>query len=125
VPLAASIKVSVTEKGRSFVTANVGTNVKYAHPVEYGHQIVPRGPNRRRVSVTRVSKSGRTTTRFMVDPDEKRTIREGARGFVAPRPFLRPAFDENREAMINRIGDVLRKGIEIEGQKYARQMRAA
>jgi HK97 gp10 family phage protein len=92
-----SIKVRTTEKGPSFVTVNVGTKVRYAHLVEYGHQIVPR-----------TSKRG-----------ERRI--GGRRGFVAPRPFMRPAFDENRESMIARIGDVLRTGIEAEAQALAQR----
>lgn len=118
VRLGDSIQTTVTEKGRSFVTVNVGTKVKYAHLVEYGHQIVPRGPARRRISVTRVTKSGRVSTRFVIDPDEKRQTR-GAAGFVAARPFLRPAFDENRENVIRKIGEVMGAGIEAEAKRLA------
>lgn len=130
VRLADSIKVSVTESTRAYVTANVGTKVPYAHLVEYGHQIVPRGPNRVTVaSVTTVSKSGRSRTRLQrVAPDAERRafLRSALRerqgpsgGFVAARPFMRPAFDENREAVIRKIGEVLGVGLEAEAKRLA------
>lgn len=114
--LADTLKVVVREHQRSYVTVHVTTNDPRAHLLEYGHQKVPRGPNRRRVSVTRVSKTGRVSTRFVVDPDEQRTAR-GATGFVPARPFLRPAFDENRERVLQRIAEVIAKGIELEVRK--------
>lgn len=130
VRLADSIKAVVTESTRSYVTINVGTKVKYAHLVEFGHQIVPRGESRiTTASVTRVSRSGRTTTTLQrVAPDaERRALlrsalkaRQGsASGFVPARPFLRPAFDETREAVIQKIGQVLGIGIEAEAKRLA------
>lgn len=107
--LADSIKITVTERARSFVTVNVGTKVKYAHLVEYGHQIVPRGPNR---AGSESAAMGRRAARA------SRAV--GARGFVTPKPFLRPAFDENREQMIQAIGDVMRVGIEAEAKKLGK-----
>lgn len=101
--LADSIKVTVTEKTRSAVTVNVGTKVPYAHLVEFGHQIVPRGPGRA-VSAARAN---------------RRKVSRSASGFVPARPFMRPAFDENREAIIQRIGQVMGKGIEVEARKVA------
>lgn len=117
--LADTIKVVVTEQFPSAVTVNVTTNDPRAHLVEYGHQNVPRGPTRRRVSVTRVSKSGRVTTRFEVDPDEKRTRRTGATGFTPPKPFMRTAWDENKERALRTIGQVLGVGIEAEARRLA------
>ncbi len=128
VRLSDSIRATITEKGRSFVTVCVGTKVKYAHLVEYGHQIVPRGPTRARVSITTVRISKRTgrqvvSTRYGLDPMARQLLHErrdaGARGFVAPRPFMRPAFDENHEAVLRKIGDVLGVGIEAEAKKLA------
>lgn len=128
VRLSDSIKATVTERGRSFVTASVGTKVRYAHLVEYGHQIIPRGPTRARVSITTVRVSKRTgkqvvSTRFGLDPMARRALFErrdaGSRGFVAARPFLRPAFDENKEAMLQKIGEVIGVGIEAEVKKLA------
>lgn len=128
VRLADSIKVTVTEKSPSSVTVNVGTRVPYAHLVEYGHQIIPRGPTRQRVSITTVRISKRTgkqvvSTRLGLDPMARRQLHDrratGASGFVAPRPFLRPAFDENKERMLQRIGQVITKGLEVEARKVA------
>lgn len=112
VRLSDSIRVSTVEKDAAHAVVNVGSNSPTAHLVEYGHQIVPRGPTRKRVSVTRVSRTGRTSTRFVVDPDERRRTREPSGGFVAPRPFLRPAFDEHREAVVHRVGEVMGKEVE-------------
>lgn len=126
--LADSIKVGVTEKSHAFVTVNVFTRIRYAHLVEYGHQIIPRGPTRARVSITTVRISKRTgkqvvSTRLGLDPMATIKLagrrKQGSRGFVAPRPFLRPAFDENREVVLQRIGQVLGKGIEVEARKLA------
>lgn len=139
VRLADSFKVTVIEKDRAHTVVQVGTRVPYAHLVEYGHQIVPRGPTRAtRVSVTRVSAKGRTTKRWeMMAPEQerRRALRAalkqrragGSRGFVAARPFLRPAFDEQREPMVRRMAEVLGRGIETwwRRQPTVRPARAA
>lgn len=128
VRLSDSIKVTVTEKLPSLVEVAVGTKVPYAHLIEYGHQIIPRGKTRERVSVTTVRISKRTgkqvvSSRFGLDPmarmklNDRRTA--GARGFVAPQPFLRPAFDENKERVLQRMAEVLGKGLEVEARKLA------
>jgi HK97 gp10 family phage protein len=125
--LADTIKVTVTEQARTFVTVCVGTKVRYAHLIEYGHQIVARGPSRARVSITTVRISKRTgkeivSTRFGLDPDGRNQLqarRTGSLGFVPARPFLRPAFDENREPVLQKIGSVLGAGIEAESRRLA------
>lgn len=128
VRLADSIKVTVTEKLPSLVTVHVGTRVPYAHLVEYGHQIIPRGPTRERVSITTVRISKRTgkqvvSSRLGLDPTARIKLHErrqvGSRGFVAPTPFLRPAFDENKERVLQRMGEVIWKGVEVEARKLA------
>lgn len=103
VRLADSFFVKITEQSRSYVTVNVGTKVPYAHLVEYGHQIVPRGPGRA-ASAERAA---------------RRRVTRATTGFVPARPFMRPAFDENREAMLRRIGDVMGKGLEVEARRVA------
>jgi len=118
--LADSIKTVVAEELPSAVSINVTTRDPVAHLVEFGHQQIPRGPTRRRVSVTRVSRTGRVSTKFVVDPDEQR-LRRGATGFVPPKPFMRPAFEENREAVLKKIGEVLGVGIESEAQRLGRR----
>src|SRR5687768_17008086 len=72
VRLSDSIRATTKEKDAAHAIVYVGTNVPYAHLVEFGHQIVARGPTKARVSVTRVSASGRVTSRLEVDPDTKR-----------------------------------------------------
>lgn len=125
VRLADSFKVTVTEKSRSFVTVNVGTKIPYAHLVEYGHQIVPRGPSRATVSITTVRISKKTGKQVVsahlgLDPLGRRSERRAATGgMVAARPFLRPAFDDNRELVLRRIGEVIGRGIEGEARKLA------
>ena len=39
---------------------------------------------------------------------------------TSPRPFMRPAFDNNVNAMIRKIGDVLGNGIEAEATKVSK-----
>lgn len=118
--LADSIEIKTQEKDAAHAIVNVGTNVPYAHLVEFGHQIVARGPTKTRVSVTRVSASGRVTSRLEVDPDTKRFQTAGAIGFVAARPFLRPAMDEGREEIVRRVGESLGKSIEQEARRLAK-----
>jgi len=128
VRLADSIRVSTVEKDAAHAVVNVGTNIPYAHLVEFGHQIVPRGKTRTRVSITTVRISKRTgkqvvSTRYGLDPSQQLALHsrraESSGGFVAARPFLRPAFDESREEMIARIGEVMGKQIEVEARRLA------
>ena len=122
VRLADSIRATTKEKDAAHAIVNVGTNVPYAHLVEYGHQIVPRGPARERISVTSVGRTGRVSVRTTIVANTKR---QGSGGFVAPRPFLRPAFDESREEVVNRIGQVMGKEIEVTARRMADTARAA
>jgi hypothetical protein len=112
----------------------VGTNIPYAHLVEFGHQIVARGKTRARVSITTERISKRTgkqviSTRFGLDPMAQVQLRgrrsAGPVGFVAARPFLRPAFDENREAMVTRVSESMGKQIEVIARRLASQTKAA
>lgn len=128
VRLGDSIRVQVTEQSTAYATAAVFTRIPYAHLVEYGHQIVPRGPSRERVSITTVRISKRTgkeivSTRFGLDPSAQLQLHSrrgaGPRGFVPAQPFLRPAFDENREAVIQKIGVVMGAGIEAEVKRLS------
>ena len=126
VRLADSIRFFPREKDAAHAIVDVGTRVRYAHLVEYGHQIVPRGPTRQRVSITQVSKTGRVSTRLGVDPSVRTDRRTRApQGFVAPRPFLRPAFDENRERVIRRVGQVLGQEIERAFRRMAPKAKVA
>jgi HK97 gp10 family phage protein len=120
VRLVDSLRISTVEKDAAHAIVNVGTNVPYAHLVEFGHQIVARGPTRARVSVTKVSASGRITVSSEVDPDTQRFQTAGASGMVAARPFLRPAFDESREEVIRRVGESMGKSIEQEARRLAK-----
>lgn len=118
--LADTIRTVVVEQLPSAVTVAVGTKDPRAHLNEYGHQQVPRGPTRRRVSVTRVSKSGRVTTRLEVDPTAQRKRRSGAAtGFTPPKPFMRPAWDQHKEGALRKIAEVLATGIEAETKRLA------
>lgn len=118
VRLADSIRISTKEKDAAHAVVVVGTNVPYARLVEFGHQIVARGPTRAKVSVTKVSASGRVTV-SSVDADTRRFQTAGASGFVAARPFLRPAFDESREEVVARVGESFGKSIEQEARRLA------
>ena len=122
VRLADSIRATTKEKDAAHAIVNVGTNVPYAHLVEYGHQIVPRGPTRERISVTSVSRTGRVSVRSVAVANTKR---QATGGFVPPRPFLRPAFDESREQLVERIGQVMGKEIEAQARRMADVARAA
>lgn len=118
--LADSIRTVVTRQTPSSVTVNVMTRDPVAHLVEFGHQNVPRGPSRQRVSITSVSKTGRISTKFAPDPTVKRPRNtSAASGFTPPKPFMRPAFDNNKEAALRKIGEVLGVGIETEARQLA------
>lgn len=123
--LADTIKVRVTEQLPSAVATNVTTNDPRAHLVEYGHQNVPRGPTRERVSITTVRISKRTgkqivRTRLDVDPSAKPTRRSaGATGFTPPKPFMRRAWEEKKERALKTIAHVLEAGIEAEARRLA------
>lgn len=119
--LADSIRTVVADEMPSAVSINVTTKDPIAPVVEFGHQQVPRGPTRKRVSVTRVSKTGRVSAKLMVDPEHQR-VRRGATGFTPAKPFMRPAFEENREAVLTKIGEVLGAGIEIEAAALGRKI---
>lgn len=128
-PLADTIRLHVAMKDRSHVHVQVGTKTSYAHLLEYGHAIVPRGPTRKQLfSVTSVGKTGRARTRLKrLDPTEgyrrnlRRALKErraaGAIGFVAPRPFLRPAIDETREQAVQTMARVLGRGVAVSLQR--------
>lgn len=117
--LADTIGARTVELDAAHAVVHVGSSAPYAHLVEFGHQIVARGPTRRRVSITRVSASGRVTRgrALEVDPLAPRHRPGAATGFVPPRPFLRPAFDESREQVIAKIADIMGRKIAV----YARQ----
>ena len=114
--LADSIRATTQEKDAAHAIVNVGTNVPYAHLVEFGHQIRPRGPTRARISVTSVSRTGRVSVRSVAVANTKR---EGSGGFVGARPFLRPAFDESRDQVVQRIGQVMGKEIEVAARRIS------
>lgn len=75
-----SIKVRVKRRGRDPIVS-IGSNVRYAHLIEFGHAMV--GPKPRRVLV----------------------------GSVPARPFLRPAADEGKHGALSRIISRLREVI--------------
>lgn len=151
VQLADTIKVSIDEQTRAYVRGAVFTKSKIAHFVEFGHQQIPRGKGRKTIAdsvrvkravgvrwrVTRRTRKDGTVVTKTVLVTRKRSFVTGVRGqmrralierrkagstgFVAPRPFLRPAFDENRELVIRRMAEVIGKGVEQHWRKLAQQ----
>lgn len=128
-PLADTIRLHVAMKDRAHVLVQVGTKAPYAHLLEYGHDIVARGPTRGELhSVTRVSAKGRISSRLqrLAPSDARRrklrtALKErraaGAIGFVKPRPFLRPAIDETREQAVLTMARVLGRGVAVSLQR--------
>lgn len=68
----------------------------YALFVEKGHDIVTRGV------------TGKTTKRLHARGGGRGTVK----GHVAPRPFLRPALDENKDRVVAIVAQVLREEID-------------
>lgn len=135
VRLSDSIKIFAGERDAAHAVIDVGSKVRYAYLVEFGHQIVPRGPTRERFSITTVRVSKRTgkqviSKRFGLDPTgaigQRRAAGTAAvSGFVAARPFLRPAMDENRERIVATIGRTLGRDIERALRRLLPKARAA
>lgn len=85
---------------------------KYAHLVEYGHRIVPRGSGK-------TSREARANLRAAVRQGSR--LREGqalgklnsvTAGNVPPMPFLRPAFEQNKARLVNIIADAINEAID-------------
>lgn len=128
--LADSIKIIPAEQDAAHAVVYVGSKVTYAHLVEFGHQIVARGPTRGNLGTERPrGRKGRFTEVGGRRGELRRALRErrsaGAIGFVAARPFLRPSVDENREQIIRRIGQVLGREIESAFRRLVPRSRAA
>jgi HK97 gp10 family phage protein len=151
VRLSDSIKVEVREKDRAHVLVHVGTRIPFAHLVEFGHRQIARGPGRKALgsqqrvktavrvnwkTVRRKRKDGTVVTKTVLVTRHRSFVtgmhgelrrklterrRAGAKGFVAARPFLRPAFDETRERVIRRMAEVIGKGIEQHWRRLAEQ----
>lgn len=129
--LSDSVRVELQSKDRAHARVAIGTKSPYGHLVEYGHQIVARGPGRKALGdIESIAKTysrtgkGRVGTstltheqaikRMRADLRSQLTLRrsKGPIGFVAARPFLRPAFDEQRERALQRMAAVIRAGVE-------------
>ncbi len=94
--LARSIALWTLDVSRDHVSVAVGLRrLPYAHLVEFGHRMVIGGRLGARRAIRRGPRAGQVTG--------------GGRevGFVAARPFLRPAFDELGPTALERIGAVL------------------
>lgn len=134
--LADTLRGFPAEKNRTRFVMHVGTRSPYAHLVERGHRIVARGKSRG--GLEKLARKDKRMARLLTLPGprsptleralQQRTQgralrfaelraslqqrRAQARGVVAPRPFLEPAFLETREAMMRKMGQVLGDGIE-------------
>ncbi|MGH2670865.1 MAG: HK97-gp10 family putative phage morphogenesis protein [bacterium] len=107
VELADSIRISLGEQDATHAVVDVGTKIPYAHLVEFGHRIVPRGPSRKGLE-------GRRRLRVAL-----RERQSSATGQVPAYPFLRPAMDEQKETALARIGEVLGKETETAFRRLA------
>lgn len=124
--LADSIRIFPGEKDRAHAVVSVGTKVPYAHLVEFGHQIVARGPSRTGLEGGHREDTLATVFRRVSQRRQLLARRAaGAGSFVAARPFLRPAFDEQKEQVIQRIGQVLGREIESAFRRLAPKARVA
>lgn len=148
--LADTIKVGLDERTRASVRVAIYTKSSIAHLREYGHEQIPRGPGRKKLGsqqrmkravgvrwkvVRRTLVSGAVVTRTLLvtrkrsfvtgmHGELRRKLEErraaGSRGRVPAYPFLRPAFDETREAALRRMAEVIGKGIEQHWRRTAR-----
>jgi HK97 gp10 family phage protein len=144
--LANSIRTSSLPKGRRerFEMAGAagiraGARAPHAHLVEYGHAIVPRGPSIDHATEARMKKlrsqaraAGPNADEFLESLRQRalkykvpRRRRGGAAiGHVRPHPFMRPAWDSSRAAVVRSIKDeiagVLRRKIRAIASKVRR-----
>jgi len=124
--LSDSMRVELVSKDRAHARVVLGTKAPYGHLIEYGHQIVARGPSRKLrdlrdiTSVERGFQSAaaqrtheQAVKAMRADLRSKLKLRQskGSIGFVAARPFLRPAFDEQRERAMQMMASVIRTGV--------------
>lgn len=92
--LAESIRTEAISASAANASVAVGTDVFYAGFIEFGtagHRIEPNGKALR-----------------IGDEYRRRAEHPGA----SPRPFLRPAYDENQQKISERVADELRKRLE-------------
>lgn len=92
-----SIHTEVTEQRRDYAEVTVGTDLVYAAQVEFGGTIVP--------------KKGK----FLVFEVDGETVFARSVTQVA-RPYLRPAFDEKKDAAEKEVGRALRMLVERAGE---------
>lgn len=68
-----------------------------------------------------VDVGSRKPTAHLVELGHREVVGDQTIGEVPAYPFLRPAFDENKEEVLKRIGDVMRKEIETTFRRLAPQ----
>jgi len=140
--LADTIRVEIQEKDRAHVRVAIVSKAPFAHLVEYGHDIIARGPGRKALGsqqrikravgvrwkiVRRKRKDGSVVEKTVLLTKQRSFVtgmhaelrsklldrrRAGAIGHVAAEPFLRPAFDETKDAVLARMSQVIGKSIE-------------
>lgn len=98
------------------VQAEIGSPARHAHLVAFGHRIIPRGPSRKRLSITTVRISKRTgrqvvSVREGFDPTARQRLRErrarGAIGFVPGHPFEDTVWREDQAQIVRLIEKLL------------------
>ncbi|MER2537640.1 MAG: HK97-gp10 family putative phage morphogenesis protein [Azonexus sp.] len=98
-----SIKVSVSARyGKIKATVKAGDSTAfYAHMVEFGHFSRGKGQG---------LKGG-----FRSKKAQRAALKASGAKFVAPKPFMRPAFDSNSITAINTVAEAIRARLEREG----------
>lgn len=98
------------------VQAEIGGPARHGHLVAFGHRIIPRGPSRRRLSITTVRISKRTgrqvvSVREGFDPTSRQRLKErrarGAIGFVPGHPFEDTVWREDQAQVVRLIEKLL------------------
>ena len=128
--LRASITSRVVDSGDEFPKAEIGTNVKYAHDVEFGsgpHHVpiaeLEEWVHRKGLIDTSGIAKGRIGKKYArgLESTLAYEIQQKIEKYgTAPHPFLVPAFMANRDKIITRIRNSVkkdRKGIPLECEK--------
>lgn len=90
---------------------------KYAHLVEFGHKVYPREAGALAATTRRLANKLRRRGNDAGYARAMAHLASMASGTVEPKPFLRPAFDQNQGAAMDAVAAILREGIAAEWGK--------
>lgn len=106
--LSRSIHNEVLESTRTKAVVGVGTDVEYAAAVEFGSGTFSEAPGASRQPITIRPRNKRA----LFWPGAPHPVKSVQHPGVPARPYLRPAVDENKDAVLREIADTLRGQLE-------------